>query len=134
MPVEEGDPAAIDAQPLPHAIAKHEARIEHRNLRLGPGEQLPIHVDQHVVVARIGGEHMRAGGVFGHGGSLLRRSAYPVRAELVEARAAGGSLNGRTSTGSVRTVGRGRPAPPFCPLRYAGAARRRTAPPRASSR
>ena len=53
MLVEEHRVAAVDTQPLPHAVAEHEPRVEDGDHRLGPALQLPVHIDEDGVVARV---------------------------------------------------------------------------------
>ena len=54
MAVEEGEAAAVDPKPLPHAVAEHEAAVEHRDDRLGARLQLAVDVDQDRSIARVG--------------------------------------------------------------------------------
>ena len=54
MPVEEGEPPLVDAQPLPHAVAEHEPGIEDRHDRLVARLQLAVHVDEDRRVPRVG--------------------------------------------------------------------------------
>ena len=51
--VEERRVPLVHAQPLPDAVAEHEAGVEHRHDGLGPRLQLAVDVDQHGVVARV---------------------------------------------------------------------------------
>ena len=67
MAVEEGEPPLVDAQPLPDAVAEHEAGIEHRDDRLGARLQLAVDVDQDRRVPRVGDVVHR----LGHGRSLV---------------------------------------------------------------
>jgi hypothetical protein len=46
----------VHPQPLPHAIAEHEAGIEHGNSGFGARVERAVDVDEDRVVARIGGE------------------------------------------------------------------------------
>ena len=70
----------VDAQAFPHAVAQHEAGIEHAHHRLGAAEQLAIDVDQDRLVARVRNEIMGTQGC-GHGWLLLEQ-AVGCSAEL----------------------------------------------------
>src|SRR5687768_12480438 len=98
MPVEEGDPALVDPQALPHAIAEHEARIEHRDHRLAARLHLAVDVDQDRRVARIAGAVVQGTGhgatvpphpTLGKSGPRLgRKNARPARLAAKRARLA----------------------------------------------
>ena len=64
MAVEEGELAPVDAQALPHAVAEHEAAIEHRHDRLCARLQLAVDVDEDRRVPRVRDVVHR----LGHGG------------------------------------------------------------------
>ena len=40
--VEKGPDAAVEPQPLPHAVTQQKARVVDRHLGLGPGYQFPV--------------------------------------------------------------------------------------------
>ena len=60
MLVEESRVTAVHAEPLPHAVAEHEAGVEDRHHRLAARHQPAVDVDQDLAVARIVGEVVRA--------------------------------------------------------------------------
>ena len=63
--VEEGEAAIDEPQPLPHAVAEHEAGIEDGDLRLIAGRQRAIDADEDGIVARVADIVLRSGGELG---------------------------------------------------------------------
>ena len=62
MAVEKGDAPVDEAQALPHAVAEHEAGIEHGDLRLLARRQRSVDADQDGIVARVAVVILRSGG------------------------------------------------------------------------
>jgi hypothetical protein len=71
MGVQADQPAFDQAQPFPDTVAQHEARVEDRDARLVARHERAVHVDQNVLVARVGKIGLRA--------RLLRRHAGTPR-------------------------------------------------------
>ena len=61
MRIEEQHRALVKPQPLPHAVAQHEACVEDRDLCLVLWNKLPVQPDLEVGVARVGGEVLTSG-------------------------------------------------------------------------
>src|ERR1051326_5991956 len=53
--------AVVQPQPFPHAIAQHEAGVEDGDLGFAARHHLAVEIDEHALVARIGGEILTAG-------------------------------------------------------------------------
>ena len=61
MPIEEREPSLMDADTLPNAVAEHEPAVEHRHHRLRARHMRAVDVDQHLGIARVWHEMVRAG-------------------------------------------------------------------------
>ena len=60
MLVEERETAVDEPQSFPHAIAEHEARVEHRHLGLGAWDKRPVHRNQNGIVTVVADVVLRA--------------------------------------------------------------------------
>ena len=67
--VEEGELTVVEPDALPDAVAHEVAAVEDRDPCLLPREELPVDIDEDVVVARVGD-----GGMGGHGGESSQSS------------------------------------------------------------
>ena len=73
--VEEAPAAVVQAEPLPDAVAEHEARVVDRDARLGARHEAAVHPYEDVLVARVGLGFVRAQGAAPPAPELLRRPA-----------------------------------------------------------
>ena len=56
MGIDKQQPAIVEAQTFPNAVAKHETGIENRHHSVGAADETATQPDQQVIVARIGGK------------------------------------------------------------------------------
>ena len=69
MALQERGMAGPHAQPLPHAVAEHEARVEHRHDRPLARDELAVDPDEDALVARV---VLEVVGAVGHGAKAYK--------------------------------------------------------------